>query len=87
MGEAHQRIQPECAGAALDRMHRAKHGIDRLPVAIAALDREQPAFQFGELLLALLEEGLLDGLHRIHRFAAGHVRQPPGGSRPPASPG
>ena len=58
MGETHEVVEAEGAGAALDRMHRAKHGVDRLGIGVAVFHGEKPALQFGELLLAFLEEGL-----------------------------
>lgn len=43
MGIGLERFVPERAGAALDRMHRAKHGIDHLGVGIVAAKRIQAA--------------------------------------------
>ena len=64
--ETHQPIELERSRAALDRMHRAKHGVDRLGIGVALIHREQADLEFAELLLALLEKGLPDRRHRVH---------------------
>ena len=61
MAEADQLLEAEGPGTALDGMDRPEHRIDDLGVVVAPLHGQQPAFEFGELLLALLEEGNLDG--------------------------
>jgi hypothetical protein len=62
VGEAHQRLQAEGAGAALDRVHGAEHGVDGVAVAVAFLHGQETAFEVGEQFLAFLKEGDLDGL-------------------------
>ena len=64
--ETHQAIELERSRAALDRMHRAKHCVDRLGIGVAFIHREQADLELAELLLALLEEGLPDRRHRVH---------------------
>ncbi len=70
MGEMHQIFEAERAGAALDRVHGAKHGVDGFRVAVAIVDREKARLQLGKLFLAFLEERLLDRRHRIHKSAS-----------------
>ena len=84
VGEAHQRLHAEGPGAALDRVHRAEHGVDGLVVAFAVLQRQQAGLQVGEKLLALLEEGRLDGLKGIFGHVVLPLRPQPGEPRPPA---
>ena len=79
MGEAHQRIELEGAGPALDRMHGAEHGIDGFGIAVAFLHRQKAILQGGELLLAFLEEGQTDFGHRVH--AGTPLRRRRGGLR------
>jgi hypothetical protein len=62
VGEADQGFQAERAGAALDRVDGPEHRIDGLGIGVAGFHGEQAALQFGELFLALLEEGLADRL-------------------------
>ena len=45
MGERHEIVEAESAGAALDRVHRAKHGVDRFGIAIAVVDRKKTRLQ------------------------------------------
>ena len=66
MGEADQGLQAECAGAALDRVDGAEHRVDPVRVVIALFNGQQAAFQLGQLLLALLKEGVSDCGERIH---------------------
>ena len=65
MREAHKVFETERAGAALDRMHRPKHRVHGLGIAIAAFNCKKTRFQFRELLFAFLKEGLLDRRHRV----------------------
>ncbi len=66
MGEAHQPIKLEGAGAALDRVDGAKHGVDGLGIGDALVHRVQADLQLAELFFAFLEEGLPDRRHRVH---------------------
>ena len=66
MGEGDEIVQTEGAGTALDRMDGTEHRIDGFRIAIAIIHFQETGFQFGELLLALLEEDLFDFVH-IHR--------------------
>jgi hypothetical protein len=59
-------FMPEGARAALDRVDRAKDGVDRLVVVTAALQIGKGGFQRAEAFFAFLEEDLLD-LIEIHR--------------------
>ena len=61
MGEADQGLQAEGAGAPLDGMHRAEHGVDAFRIVVALLDRQQAVLEFGELFLAFLEERISNG--------------------------
>src|SRR5690606_26174774 len=70
VGEADQVVEAEGAGAALDRVDGAEDGVDRLQIAFPTLDGEKALLQLGELLVALLEERLLDGCHRVHEGAS-----------------
>src|SRR5690606_22832007 len=65
MGEADQGVQTKGAGSALHRMDGAEHGVDRLVVGRAALDRQQAGFEIAQQFITLLEEGDLDRLERI----------------------
>ena len=65
MNELHEIVVTKGRRASLDRVHRAEHCIDDLGMVITVLDREETAFQFCELLLALLEESLLDGFQMV----------------------
>ena len=59
MGVVHQALQPEGAGAALDRMEGAERGVHGLPVAAPVVEGHQMALDFAQQLLALLEVELL----------------------------
>ena len=65
VGEADEAVQPECACAALDRMHRTEHDIDRLAVACAVIHRLQAVLQGFEQFFAFDEERGPDFRHRI----------------------
>ncbi|MNL22104.1 hypothetical protein D3C87_1434310 [compost metagenome] len=65
VGEGDEVVEPESASATLDRVHGAKHGIDRFRIAVAVIELQKARFQFGELLLAFLEKDLFDFVH-IH---------------------
>jgi hypothetical protein len=67
MAEAHERIEAERPGAALHRVNRAKHRVDRLGVRRSLLHGHQAFLELREKLVALDEEGRPDGVHRIHR--------------------
>ena len=66
MGKAHQIVEAEGAGAALDRMDSPEDGVDRIGIGLAILDRQQPGFQLCKLLGTFLEECLPDFGHRVH---------------------
>ena len=61
MGKAHQGVEAKGTRPALDRMHSAKHRIDRFRIAVALFHGEQAGFQLGQLLFAFLEKRNLDG--------------------------
>ena len=48
MGEPHEVLEREGAGAALDRMDGAEHGVDRFRILVAALDGQQTGLQVAE---------------------------------------
>ena len=66
MAETDQILEAEGPGAALDRMDGPEDRVDDLRIVVAPLHGQQPALEFGKLLLALLEEGDLDCGEWIH---------------------
>ena len=71
VGEGHERVEPEGAGTALDRVHGPKHHVDGLIVGGTVVHRLQPVLQRFEQFLAFDEERGADFCHRV-----GHWRYP-----------
>lgn len=65
MGKGDEVIETEGPCPTLDGMNGAEDGIDGFRIAVAIIQFQETGFQFGELLLALLEENLFDFVH-IH---------------------
>src|SRR5450432_1429693 len=70
MREAHQIVETEGAAAALNRMDGAEDRVQGLRVNAALVHLDKAGFQFGELLLAFLEERLPYGRHRIQALGS-----------------
>lgn len=65
VGEPHQKLQPECPRAALDRMDRPENDIDRLFVVSAVGHDLQAVLKGFEQFLALNEKGRADFRHGV----------------------
>src|SRR5262249_2708140 len=68
MGVVDQALQPEGAGAALDRMEGAERRVHGVCVAASLVERHQMPLDFPQQLLALLEIELFQFGQIVQRF-------------------
>ena len=72
MGDFSQVGKAEGAGGTLDRMCRAKDGVELLGIGVMDVQFEQQGFHAVQMLLSLLEEHLVELAHVNRHVAPAH---------------